>query len=69
MEILFYDEQVCTKTLAYGESELFTCELPEHPANLSELRIVQRLTRIDRSHGAGLWAGMIDPIVVVKAPS
>lgn len=67
--VFYYGEQVCTETARYGNPKPFTCPLPDHPADLSQLRIEQHLTRSDRSQGAGLWAGLIDPIVVVKEPS
>jgi hypothetical protein len=63
--VFYYDERVCRETARYGKPKSFTCQLPGHPADLSELRIQQSL-RGSSARGAGLWAGLIDPIVVVK---
>jgi hypothetical protein len=67
--LFYYGKRVCTQHVGYAEPKTFSCDLPDKAADLSRMRIVQRVHPSDLSSGSGLWAGLIDPIVVVRSPS
>lgn len=67
--LFYYGKRVCTERVEYGAPKTMSCDLPDKPADLSRLRIVQTLHPSDGSYGSGLWAGLIDPIVVIRSPS